>query len=363
MIFYLDQSLISITENNIQSHFIDFMENLCIARKNGRHIICSEIGTLDSLIALTSLGDRTRATLAKVARKVRGKRTIFEACTTYVRVLSAPGNFQKVTLPDGKDEIQVSSDSINSDEFFIKTRFLVENRTDGVFYGGLAKMALHQNPQLQNVILNYEIIAGGGSQTPREYQNLKNTMQLTLCMVDSDVDYQGAQLGNNTASPIFAMDQAIPPTTSKSVVLNCYSAENLIHPVMLKHTFKLKDTEDWYVDLKGYYTSDFWMFLALKQKKTCLDFTPTNPKATYWHSKRSRFSGVACHPVCDPRLCTIFKPLPPTTLNNVARRLDERDFSFFSEIDFNGHDIFKEWNVVTENLFSWSCSGDRMSST
>jgi hypothetical protein len=363
MIFFLDQSLTSITDKNIQSHFIDFMENLCVARKNGRHIICSEITTLDSLISLASLGDRTRATLAKVARKVRGKLTLFEACTIYVRVFAAPGNFQKITLPNGKEEIQISSDSIDSDEFFIKTRFLVENRTDGVFYGGLAKMALHQESQLKNVILNYEIIAGGGSQTPREYQNLKDTKHLTLCMVDSDVDYLGASLGNNTAAPIFAMDQTAPPVISKSVILNCYSAENLIHPAMLKSTFKLKGTEAWYIDLNGYYNTDFWMFLALKQKKTCLDFIPGNPKALYWSSKRAGFSKVACHPVCDPKLCSVFKPLPPTTLSVIANHLDEGNFSFLPEIVFDGHDVFKEWNIITKNLFSWACSGDRMSST
>ncbi|XCY77600.1 hypothetical protein QLG25_14990 [Pseudomonas sp. CBR-F] len=239
MIFYLDSSLASITDENVKPHFIDFMENLCVARKNGRHIICSEISTLESLMSLTSLGERTRATLAKVARRVRGKLTLFEACSIYIKVVSAPGVFRKIQLSNGKEEIQISSDCIDSDELFIKPRFLVENRTDGVFYGALAKLTLSREQQLQNVILNYEIVAGGGSQTPREYENLKRKKHLTLCMVDSDVDYHGAPLGTNTAAPIHVMDQTTPPVISKSVVLNCYSAENLIHPAMLKEVFNL----------------------------------------------------------------------------------------------------------------------------
>jgi len=220
---------------------------------------------------------------------------------------------------------------------------------------------LSRDQQLENVILNYEIVAGGGSQTPREYQNLKGKKHLTLCMVDSDVDYSGAPLGNNTAAPIFVMDQAVPPIVSKSVILNCYSAENLIHPAILKDVFKLKGTEAWFQDLKQFYDSDFWMFLALKQKKVCSDFTARNAKESYWLTKRGEFKVQGCQPVCVPKTCMIFKPLPAATLNEVAKHLEAGERGFMSEIDFGRHSIFAEWGSIANNLFSWACSGDRMS--
>ncbi|WP_144106549.1 hypothetical protein [Pseudomonas tremae] len=362
MIFYLDGSLKSVDGSNVQPHFVDFMENLCIARKNGRHIIFSDIPTLEHLAQINSLGQRTCATLVKVSKRVRGKLAIFESCTTYVRVVAMSGTFRKLVLPNGKEEIQVSSDVITSDEFFYKTRFLVENRTDGLFYGGLAMLALRREANWQNLHLNYEIVAGGGSQTPREYGNLKSTQQLTLCMVDSDVDFDGASYGNNTAAPIYAMDQATPPVTSKSIILNCYSAENLIHPVLLKHALKLNGRENWYIQISDYFKQDFWMFLALKQQKTCMDFSPNTPKGSYWHAKRTSFPTLASHPICVTNHCATFTPLASVTLSRVAIHLQENNFPYLSDIVFDEHSLFSEWAAVSRNLFSWACSGDRMSS-
>lgn len=360
MIFYLDRSLTTIDDGNVQPHFIDFIEHLCTARKNGRHIIYSDIPTLDCIKNLTDLSDRARATLTKVAKRVRGKLSIFNSCTTYIKVVATHGTFQKITLPDGREEIQISSDLVLGDELFSKTRLVVENRTDGIFFGGLARMTLHDSPELQNTILNYEIVMGGGSQTPREYQNLKTTQNLTLCMIDSDVDYQGGPLGGNTAAPIFNMDIASPPVTATSLILNCYSAENLIHPVMLKHAMKLRGAEPWYLQINEYYKKDIWMFLALKSKKTCYDFGTQNNKTKYWLSKRSAFPTPPCTPICNPKTCSIFSPLRDSTLEKVATYLDEKNYSFKPEINFDGHSIFSEWHSITTNLLSWTCSGDRI---
>lgn len=361
MIFYLDRSLVTINDGNVQAHFIDFIENLCTARKNGRHIIYSDIPTIEHVKGLTNLGERAKATLSRVAKRVRGKLSIFNACTTYIKVVADPNTFQKIILPDGKEEIQISSDMVVGDDLFSKTRLLVENRTDGIFYGGLAKMSLHDSPQLQNVILNYEIIMGGGSQTPREYQNLKSTQNLTLCMVDSDVDFLGAPLGGNTADPIHKMDIATPPVTARSLILNCYSAENLIHPSMLKHAMSLRGTESWFVEINHYYNKDIWMFLALKSKKTCRDFSTENDKTKYWLSKRQDFPIQPCTPLCNPSACTIFTPLHSSTLTKVATYLDGQDYNFISDITFDNHSIFSEWGAITDNLLSWACSGDRIS--
>lgn len=361
MIFFLDSSLATINNGNVQSHFIDFIENLCSARKNGRHIIYSDIPTIEHIKELADLGERAKATLSRVAKRVRGKLSIFNSCTTYIRVVATPNTYQKIILPDGKEEIRISSDLVVGDDLFSKTRLLVENRTDGIFYVGLAKMSLHDSPQLKNVLLNYEIITGGGSQTPREYQNLKATQNLTLCMVDSDVDFYGAPLGGNTAGPIYNMDVVTPPVTARSLILNCYSAENLIHPSILKHAMKLRGTEPWFVEVNNYYNHDIWMFLALKQKKTCADFSTKNDKTKYWLSKRVVFPKPPCTPLCNPDSCSIFSPLYSTTLAKVASFLEKEEYAFVSEITFDNHDMFSEWNSITTNLLSWACSGDRIS--
>lgn len=362
MIFLLDVSLRNTNNENVEAHFIDFIDGLCSARRNGRHIIYSDVGTLETLMGLDAFGVRTKATLRKISKKVRLKRELFESCETYVRVVSAVGTFEKILLAAGKEEIRISTDRISGDDIFSKTRFVVENRTDGLFYASLAAMSMDRVSSLRDVNLVYEIIAGGGSQTPREYSVLRATEYLTLCMVDSDVDYFEAPLGLNTAQPIFDLDSKDPPVFSKSLILNCYSAENLIHPEILKRATGISGKEPWYERVKDYYNKDFWMFLALKTKKTCSDFNPGDKKTTFWSSKRRDFVEAECAPVCDPKTCKIYEPLKGKTLEKVSDFLAEKDYSFLSEIDFDDHKIFDEWNKISMSMLAWCCSGGRLGS-
>lgn len=359
MLFYLDKSLLKYIKTS-SVRLTELLENLCAARRNGRHLIFSEKKTLESLLKLPGLSSSTYRTLSAISRRVRGKLSIYQACTAYVRIVHGNKVFSK-TYDGIKTEISISIDMIQGDDLFAKTRILVENRTDGNFYTGIAKLLIAQERAVQGVSLTYELVSGGGSQTPREYQALKNTDYLVYCIVDADIDFPGANLGSNTAAPVYNMELTAPKPTKDALILQCYSAENLLHPSMIKAALKLAGTESWFVSLEEHFELDFWRYLALKTRKTCSDFLGGTEKNLYWASQRIFFAPPACMPLCIKDKCSIYTPLKGTTLEKVSDYLNGTINNTPFIMPDSKNVVSLEWQKIKAGILSWACSGDRIS--
>ncbi|PRN06696.1 hypothetical protein A0O30_03150 [Pseudomonas sp. LLC-1] len=358
MLFYLDASLLEdITVRPVQ--LLEFLENLCSARRNGRHLIFADKSTIEQLMKLPGLSPRAHRTLSVVVRRIRGKLPIFQACRVFIRVVHGDRMLTKNAV-GGKTEIFISIDMINGDELFAKPKLLVENRTDGEFYTALAKLLIDQQRSTKGLMLAYELVGGGGSQTPREYEALKLTEYLVYCIVDADVDFPKAPLGGNTAAPVFNSELKTPKATADALILNCYSAENLIHPLMIKSALNLMGTESWYLEIEKFFELDFWQFLALKARKTCIDFEGVSEKNKYWAIYRPSFAGLPCPPPCVKDKCSIFTPLKNTTLIKVADYLNNSLNGVpFRIPDCQGH-VRNEWEKIKDGIISWACSGGRI---
>lgn len=358
MLFYLDKNLLQCIDEQPE-RLTEFLEDLCTARRNGRHLIFSERKTLEGLLELPDLSDRAHRTLSAVLRRLRGKLSIYNACTIYVRVVHGTHILSK-TLDGEKSKISISIDMIRGDEIFSKPKILVENRSDGDFYTGLAKLLLAQERATQGILLSYELVSGGGSQTPREYKNLKNSDYLVYCIVDADIDFPGAELGGNTAAPVYNMEQASPNPTKDALILKCYSAENLIHPSMIKSALNLTGAESWFINLEKLFELELWIYLALKTRKTCSDFSEVTDKNSYWASQRQFFDRQPCPPPCIKDKCSIYTPLRGSTLEKVAEFLNSSINSSPFLIPDCKTEVRSEWNKIKNGVMSWACAGGRI---
>ena len=65
MLFYLDHDLLKDAVVNI-ARLTEFLEDLCAARSNGRHLIFSEKKTIEALLVLPDLRPRAHRTLSAV---------------------------------------------------------------------------------------------------------------------------------------------------------------------------------------------------------------------------------------------------------------------------------------------------------
>ncbi|MGN2412741.1 hypothetical protein [Pseudomonas syringae] len=358
MLFYLDKSLLEYTDNQ-PARLADFLENLCSARRNGRHLIFSERKTIEGLLALPGLSDRAHRTLSAVSRRLRGKLSIYKACTIYIRVVHGTGILSK-TQEGAKSKISISVDMIRGDEIFSKPKILVENRSDGDFYTGLAKLLIAQERTTQGLLLAYELVSGGGSQTPREYKALKNSDYLVYCIVDADIDFPDAELGGNTAAPVYNIEQTSPDPTKEALILQCYSAENLIHPTMIKSALNLTGTESWFVNLEKLFELELWIYLALKTRKTCSDFSGISDKNVYWSSQREFFDKPSCPPPCVKDKCSIYTPLRGSTLEKVADYLNNSINSSPFFVPDCKKEVSSEWSKIKDGVMSWACAGGRI---
>lgn len=359
MLFYLDHSLLKDATSN-PARLTEFLEDLCTARRNGRHLVFSEKKTLEVLLELPELSPRAHRTLSAVLRRLRGKLSIYRACTAYVRIVHGTQVFSK-TRDGEKSKISISIDMIRGDDLFSKPKILVENRTDGDFYTGIAKLLIAQERTTQGLSLTYELVSGGGSQTPREYQALKNSDYLVYCIVDADIDFPDADLGGNTAAPVYKIEQASPKPTTEALILRCYSAENLIHPSMIKSALNLTGTESWFVDLENFFELELWTYLALKTRKTCYDFTGGSGKNLYWASQRKNFGVPPCRPPCIKEKCSIYTPLRGATLEKVSDYLNQSITKTPYIMPNCNRDVSSEWHKIKDGVLSWACSGGRIS--
>lgn len=359
MLFYLDNNLLQDIDVRPEQ-LTEFLEGLCAARRNGRHLIFSEKKTIEGLLGLPGLSSRAHRTLSAVLRRLRGKLSIYKACTVYVRVVHGKQIFSK--SPDGeRSKILISIDMIKGDDLFSKPKILVENRTDGDFYTAIAKLLIAQERTIQGLSLAYELVSGGGSQTPREYQVLKNSDYLVYCIVDADIDFPGADLGGNTAEPVYKMEQVSPNPTKEALILKCYSAENLLHPSMIKSALNLTGTEPWFVNLERFFDLELWSYLALKIRKTCADFSGGSDKNLYWASQRGFFGNPPCAPPCIKDKCSIYTPLRGSTLEKVSEHLNNSIATNPFFMPDCKSEVNSEWHKIKDGVLSWACSGGRIS--
>lgn len=372
MIFHLHDDIRATAElDNPPAYLADFTEELFRARRQGRHIIYAHPATLEALEKLDGLSSQTVQTIRKVKSRIRTKKTLFESSPIHTRII--PGSGQSRRMVEGnKMVIEIPAQSATDDYLFRETTLLVENQSDGEFYKIIAAAYNRATNPNSTIRSQLSIFPGGGSQTPRHYNILRNEKKLTFCVIDGDLEYEGASLGTNTAQPIFYSNLASPPILSDALILDCYSIENLIPPTLIRRAHNLPDAGiRWLDQLQDFSKTEFWPFLPLKRKKECSSFKGDNNHAIFWRRHKNSFSPSNANCIewngegsCE-KPCTVFTPLSDKTLDKVLEYVSEKEAKgrFQDIVELVGElpqPVAALWKAVSEGVTYWGCSGDRM---
>lgn len=372
MFFKIDSSVIDLVRQPIAppASVIFGLDELFRARRIGNHLIYCKASDLEVIEGLTGLSDSTRLTIRKIKPLQRFKKTAFESMTTYVNITATPNTIRTVATGN-KSIIEISIDQLANGDFLDASTMLAENLTDCEFFQNITSIANRMNVTLKGLMHSSNQLSGGGSQTPRQYRRQKTKKTLTICIVDGDIEYQGAPLGTNTADPIFQDDINNPRPYCASLILDCYSIENLIPANAIAVALKQGHAGSPYLQkIKQFQTSIFWPYIPLKQGKKCTDFIGGTPKSIYWTSHKQSFTPLnpAClswnNGVCA-QPCEVIGLMPKSTAQTVAE--------FFSTAKSNGQlsqitqsitplpqQVEVLWDKVAANVNSWTCSGDRI---
>jgi hypothetical protein len=371
MFFRIDETIMSLIDQQmLPVNFTTCIDELFRARRLGKHLIYCKPVLLERIEALPGISEATKLTIRKIKSLQRFKKTIFESMTTYVNVVAGPGTRRTVVV-DGKNIIEISIDNFANGDFLDSTVLLAENLTDCAIFQNIARIKNSNSQNLQNLRLNAHFVSGGGSQTPRQFGINSTQNRLSLCIVDGDLEYEGASLGTNTAAPIMQQYTNFPIPHCYPLILNCYSVENLIPLNLIAKSTRQEVNQSSYLqEIEGLQNQDFWPYIPLKLGKVCTSFVNSGPKGSYWYQRKPGFApkqqgcltwnGGNCAPGCivldrmpDRTARTVADYLDATIENGQFREVAKSISSLPSEID-------KLWREISSHVNSWACSGDRI---
>lgn len=372
MFLRIDESVVDLIKNsNTSPNIILALDEIFRARRLGNHLIYCKTTDLELIEKTPGLSESTKLTIKKIKPLQRFKKTAFELMTTHINITATPNTFRKISIAN-KTIIEISIEKLTNGDFLNKTTLLAENLTDCDFFQSITKIINRKSTVLHSLQHNATPLPGGGSQTPRQYRLQKTTNDLTICIVDGDIEYQGAPLGTNTADPIDQDDAINPQPHCASLILECYSIENLI-PVkaIIAQINNNAVTPPYLQKITPYQSDEFWPYIPLKIGKKCTDFIGNTPKSIYWARHKHKFKPLnqACQSWINGT-CT----QPCTVLENMHSSTALRVSEYFSTARLNGqlHQVENNinplpqqiealWNNIAATINSWTCCGERIS--
>lgn len=375
MLFHIDDEIGAIAIANSSALVVDFVEEIFSARAKGRHIIYASKETLDAFLKLNGLSARTLRTIKQVKDRLRSKKYLLQTLKMHVKVVGPNKTFKRYQS-GGVEIIDIPLFLLTGDEFFREPTFLVENQSDADYFCKIASNFYYDKPEIGSLNLKFSVFPGGGSQTPRHYSAMKAAAKsLVLCIVDSDVDYKNGPLGTNVAGPIAQCDRASQSPVVRSILLDCYSIENLVPPDLLRLAYSYKHgattPQPWVKDIDHLVKQDYWPYVALKSPKQCDLLRSNSTKGLYWASKTDSFlkPNSVCKnwgewDVCRNK-CNYLPSISASTLSVVLDYvLKEEQTDVKKEMPKIVKNLPKPmlpmWRLIADEVLAWGCSGSRM---
>lgn len=211
------------------------VENLAIARREGKHSVIANRETLKKIAQCSHLSKFSRNIYHKLYNQSTQFSSYLSAVTKYIEIVN-PCYEPEVLSDSGKQIIKVPPRFFNDSELVQKTILLGENLDDAFFYETIAKVYLRWKDM--NVPIVCEPRGGGGDTTSKEYINIQQAnKRFCLCIVDSDKIAPDGKLGR-TALGLGKSDPTCIKT--QSFILDCRESENLIPNSILSKLYSGK---------------------------------------------------------------------------------------------------------------------------
>lgn len=304
MLIILDNSLLgSIASNpspfNPTTIVIDLVAE---AIRRGTHIICADVATFDGLIEKNDLfQERTRQLLIRARTKLAFRQGLISGVLWRARITSSVTSpITKITA-DGQRELLLPTTLVaNSPTLLNRPRFIPENNNDGHFFEALVYNLIELDKEYKNnfstVVLNFDLLQGGGQTTSLVYAHEKNSKgHFCLAVVDSDQSSPTGPIGN-TAKAVIAIDS--PPNTlawnARHLVLGVRAVENLFpRQTLLKAATELDKALGVVAEnvVETHSGKPHWFYIHLKNGLRCYDIKPVTTPDGHFVRNALNFAG------------------------------------------------------------------------
>lgn len=280
---------------------IDALIRIIDSRKRGLLLLYFSSKTSDILSKyFDSLNDSHNSKLIRtIYSKFRQKKELLKSLTTFVLITEKIPS----TYPRRKGKIIITNANfINNSNLLYPPILLGENLTDCEFYANKITKnfsnGLHEN--LTSLKISERFEPGGGNSTHTSYKRHKEKrLDLCLCIVDSDRKHPKEGLGD-TAKFVLEVDEKDQSSICRNLVIDMYSAENLLPISEIERQFVIDKNEKQIKDFeitKKIREMDCWKHLPLKKGLRGKDLKSNGEKENYWIEKL-KHAGII-FPCCD----------------------------------------------------------------
>ncbi|EHJ14461.1 MULTISPECIES: hypothetical protein [Crocosphaera] len=226
MLIKIDVSVVQSFENSNSwpDDLIIALENLALARREGKHSIIADLNTLKIIAKCSDLSKNAKISYKKILNDRPKFKAYLSHVSRYIEIIH-PCNVNKIDSNSGKDIIKLPYTFFNDSETIQKSILLCENLQDTEFYKIIAETFCKW--KRLNIKPKFEPSLGGGNTISTVYENIQNKKKrLCLCIVDSDKLSPNSSLGS-TARNIKQKDDNTSVTTLL-YILPVRELENLI---------------------------------------------------------------------------------------------------------------------------------------
>ena len=355
------------------------LENLAIARREGKHLVVGRGTSLRSLANWGRLSDQCRATLRQAAsRSTEEMGLAGELAIRVVVKSSASGS--SVAGSEGQRVVTVPLRFFSDSRSVQPSRILGESLGDADLYITLGEYFGRESGR-QGLLVALEPVGGGGSATASVYEREQRASAgFCICIVDSDRDYPCDEVGD-TAREVLDRDDSAKPYCAVYIP-NVRTAENLLpHRILEAIAYSnirnksgpIPERQEIARRIQKLAEGDepevrLWMPLKLQEPvrfESILKLATREDSKAYWGGwavdvgRCCEVAGICRVPsrCCRSGGCTCeVLPTAKGMLKTGVEFLQELSPQKLSEVVTSDEVVRAEWMRIGRLTFSWGCS-------
>ena len=337
---------------------LDFIITLVESRKRGLLLIYASAKTVDSVCTcLVKLGHvRTAELLGSIAKRFREKKQLLKDLTRFV-IVGAHGKSPR--LHKRGRIVYLPAFVINRSNMFYPPVLLGEDLSDCELYVNrlAAGYALGVPVSMREMKLSQRFEPGGGNNTHTSYGRHKQLeLDFCLCVVDSDRTCPTNSVGD-TAKFVMKVDQTSQSALCRYILIDTYSAENLLPIDELEYHFKIGKSAaqiESFSLIRRMRELDAWQYLPLKKGIKGKDMRSAKGHGVFWRQTLDSMGAKVDCCVMEDCECRVVPNIGEKTL---AHALDPSR-NWVSQLSNEPNQLVKEnYGLISREVRSWLCTG------
>lgn len=218
------------------------IQHILCAHSEGKHIVISDKKFLKKLADKESLGTRNRNAAQNISQKIRELFPLKEKVGYYCKV-DMSSISTKIIKNDPDDSFFVVGCCFFTDSSKTQlTKLLCEDINDYKIYEKIAQN-FKFSQKLPGININFEVINGGGANIRNNFEQIKLTERLCLCLLDTDKKHPKSSIGSTAGK----FNPSCTSSLCQYYIIESHEVESLIPMGIIEEAILQKKLDSSYL--------------------------------------------------------------------------------------------------------------------